>query len=88
MAEVRPAPPPPPAAVQMGTLQVGTRVWVDVYVDGRKVGRAPNRTRYELPAGPHRLRAEQPGSDCAPFEDAFTIRPGETTRMRLSDSCP
>lgn len=69
-------------------LQVGTRVWVDVYVDGRKVGRAPNRTRYELPAGQHTLKAEQPGSDCTSFEDAFTIRPGETTRMRLSVSCP
>ncbi|MCB9650070.1 MAG: serine/threonine protein kinase [Deltaproteobacteria bacterium] len=89
--EIKAAPPPPPPApppVEMGVLQVGTRVWVDVYVDGRKVGRAPNRTRYELPAGQHTLKAEQPGSDCTSFEDAFTIRPGETTRMRLSVSCP
>lgn len=79
---------PPKPAVQTGTLQVGARVWVDVYVDGKKVGRAPNRSRYVLPVGDHTVRAEQPGSNCTAFEDKFTIRAGKTTRVRLPVSCP
>ncbi len=76
------APPSP------GTLHVGTKHWVDVYVDGRKIGRAPNRSRYQLSAGHHVLRAEKPDSRCIPFERPFTIKPGETTRLRLNVVCP
>lgn len=87
---VRAPPPaaPAPAPKPTGTLQVGARVWVDVYVDGEKVGRAPNRTRYSLPVGAHRIRAEQPGSSCSVFEEDVLIREGETTRVRLAVSCP
>jgi serine/threonine-protein kinase len=71
-----------------GTLHVGAQKWVDVYVDGQKIGRAPDRTQYPLPPGEHRLRAEQPGSNCLPFERTFTISAGETTRIRLKVVCP
>lgn len=92
----RPAPKPEPKAEAVapapkpvtGTLQVGAKIWVDVFVDGRRVGRAPNRSRYALPVGKHTLRAEQPGSDCSVFEKAIEIREGETTRVRLAVSCP
>lgn len=93
-ARPRPEPPPvisapkPEPVVLTGTLQVGAKVWVDVYVDGKKVGRAPNRSRYTLPVGTHRVRAEQPGSNCSAFEDTFTIREDTTTRVRLAVSCP
>ena len=85
------APPPPPPVVEapkIGSLQVGTRVWVDVYVDDQKVGRAPDRSVYPLAVGEHRLRAIKPDSNCLPFEHAFTIRPGETTRLRVELVCP
>jgi predicted Ser/Thr protein kinase len=85
-----PPPPPPPVveAPKIGSLQVGTRVWVDVYVDDQKVGRAPDRSVYPLAVGEHRLRAIKPDSNCLPFEHAFTIRPGETTRLRVELVCP
>ncbi len=89
--EPKPEPPKPKlvkAPVGPGTLHVGTKHWVDVYVDGRKIGRAPNQSRYQLSAGHHVLRAEKPNSRCIPFERPFTIEPGETTRLRLNVVCP
>lgn len=83
----RPEPQEEPAAPLYGTLQVGTRVWVDVHIDGRKVGRAPDRSHYPLTPGTHRLRAVKPDSDCVPFEREFTITAGETTRLRLDIVC-
>ncbi len=98
-AKKRSAPPPAPEPVEKdppkdqpktlyGTLQVGSDKWVDVYVDGNRVGRAPDRTQYPLTPGEHRLRAEKPNSNCLPFERAFTISAGETTRVRLKVVCP
>jgi hypothetical protein len=89
-AEPPPPEPPPPVkeAPAYGTLQVGSDKWVDVYVDGERVGRAPDRTQYPLLPGEHRLRAEKPDSNCLPFERTFTITAGETTRVRLKVVCP
>ncbi|MEQ8273010.1 MAG: protein kinase [Deltaproteobacteria bacterium] len=90
--EAEPAPTvreaPPEAEAKFGTLHVGTKVWADLYIDGHKVGRAPEQTRYPLPPGTYRLRAIQPNSSCIPFERTFTIRPGQTERMRLQIACP
>lgn len=83
-----PAPEPKPEEPLYGTLHVGTKKWVDVYVDGKKLGRAPDRTQYPLPPGSHRLRAEKPNSNCLPFERTFNIVAGETTRLRLKVVCP
>ncbi|MFO0726772.1 MAG: protein kinase [Myxococcota bacterium] len=69
-----------------GELQVGTKKWVDVYVNGVKLGRAPDQSRYRLPVGTHRLRAENPL--CDPVEQEFTIQKGETTKLRLTIVCP
>jgi serine/threonine-protein kinase len=86
--EVEPKAEAPEEKPLYGTLQVGSDKWVDVYVDGERVGRAPDRTQYPLPPGEHRLRAEKPNSNCLPFERTFTISPGETTRVRLKVVCP
>jgi eukaryotic-like serine/threonine-protein kinase len=90
--EVAPAKVETPVVVaelpKHGTLQVGTKIWADVYVDNVKVGRAPERSIYPLPPGDHQLRMIQPDSNCFPFEQAFTIRPGETTRLRVQLVCP
>ncbi len=92
VVEAAPKPTPvvkaPVAVAPTGTLQVGAKVWVDVYVDGKKVGRAPNRSRYTVKVGEHRVRAEQPGSNCTAFEGKFTIKAGQTTRVRLPVTCP
>ena len=71
-----------------GTLHVGSAVWVDLFIDDHRVGRVPEKSRYPLPPGDYRLRAVKPNSNCLAFERAFTIRPGETTRLRLNVICP
>jgi hypothetical protein len=85
---IEPAAPEPRALprTELGALQLGANKWADVYVDGQRLGRIPDRTRYELPAGTHHLRAVQP--DCAPTEEQVEIRAGETTRVRLTIACP
>ncbi len=45
-------------AVRQGTLKVGANPWADVYLDGRKLGRAPNA--WKVPVGPHRVQVVFP----------------------------
>lgn len=78
--------PPPALDMARGELQLGVSRWVDVFVNGVKLGRAPDQSRYRLPVGTHKLRAENP--HCLPVEQEFTIRDGETTRLRLTIVCP
>ena len=80
------AAPPPALDLARGELQLGVSRWVDVFVNGVKLGRAPDQSRYRLPVGTHKLRAENP--HCLPVEQEFTIRDGETTRLRLTIVCP
>lgn len=69
-----------------GELQIGASRWADIYVNDVKLGRAPDQSRYRLPAGTHRLRAVNP--HCPAVEQEITIRAGETTRVRLTIPCP
>ncbi len=71
----------------MGTLHVGTRKWVDIYVDGKRLGRAPDRSRYPVGTGQHQLKAVKPGSDCEPFYKSFQIEKDRTTRLRIRLNC-
>ncbi len=75
----------PPAAT--GILKIGTQQWVEVHVDGARLGRAPDRGSYALAPGRHRLRAFQPDSGCSPHEEEITIVAGETTAVRVSLDC-
>ncbi|MCC7384136.1 MAG: protein kinase [Deltaproteobacteria bacterium] len=75
--------PVPPAT---GALQVGASRWVDLFVNGARVGRAPDQSRYDLPVGTHQLRAVNP--HCKPLDREVIIRAGETTRLRLLLDCP
>jgi eukaryotic-like serine/threonine-protein kinase len=68
-----------------GTLHVGTNVWADVFVDGKKVGTTPEKNRYPLLPGPHRVRAIQ--NNCKSEEREFTILAGETNKMKLEVIC-
>lgn len=79
--EVRAAP-----KIEQGMLQIGTSRWADIYIDGVRLGRAPEQTRYGLPPGRHRLKAVNP--HCNPLEKVVTIRPDQTTRVRLKIDCP
>ncbi len=81
-AKVAPKPAPKPR----GTLQIGTSRWVDVYVDGVRLGRAPDRSRYRLPPGKHRVKAVNP--HCNPMEKVVKIDADQTTRVRLKLVCP
>ncbi len=91
--ETKTEPPKPPTTetevrALTGTLQVGTKVWVDIYVDGRRLGRAPDRSLYPLPVGRHTLRAVKPDSDCMAFEQTFELAPDATERIRVVLDCP
>lgn len=87
---VEAAPPPAeevaPAPPATGALQVGASRWVDLFVNGARVGRAPDQSRYDLPVGTHQLRAVNP--HCKPLDREVIIRAGETTRLRLLLDCP
>jgi eukaryotic-like serine/threonine-protein kinase len=86
-AKPEPPPPPPPAAVEQkrGVLQIGASRWVDIYVNGVKLGRAPDQSKYSLPAGAHKLRAVNP--HCKPVERDVAIEADQTTRVRLDIDC-
>ena len=84
--EPEPVTRPPPPRPARGTLQIGSRRWVDVYIDGVRLGRAPDRSRYDLPPGEHRLKAVNP--HCNPMEKVVKIQPDQTTRVRLKLVCP
>ncbi|MBK9032748.1 MAG: PEGA domain-containing protein [Myxococcales bacterium] len=57
--DVRAAPPDarPPAA--KGQLRVGADPWGEVFLDGRRLGRAPNQ--WDVPAGAHVVEVVFPG---------------------------
>jgi serine/threonine-protein kinase len=69
-----------------GTLQVGTKIWADIYVGGNKLGTAPDRSRFPLPPGRYTLRAEHP--NCSADVRELTISAGEETKLRLNIVCP
>lgn len=83
-----PAPEPAAPEAEPGVLHVGTSKWVDIWMDGERLGRAPERSRYTVTAGRHRLEARKPGSACAPFQRQIEIEPGRTTRIRVQLDCP
>ncbi len=80
-----PAEPIPETRALYGTLQVGGNVWFDVYVDGKKLGRAPDQSKYPLVPGVHKVRAVKP--DCDPVEEELTIEPGKVHRLKLKIEC-
>lgn len=84
-AETAPEKVETPKTALYGTLQLGGNVWFDVYVDGQKLGRVPDQSKYPLVPGIHKLRAIKP--DCEPVEQEFTIEPGETHRLKLKIEC-
>jgi serine/threonine-protein kinase len=83
-AEVRPAPvvlfrperePPPP-----GRLRFAIAPWAEVSVDGVPLGATPLA---ELPLRPGTYTARLVHPDFRPFQRKVTIRPGETTALRV-----
>jgi serine/threonine protein kinase len=72
------APAPPPAAV--GHLQLGIAPWAEVAVDGVAVGTTP-LAPVALSPGTYTARLVHP--DFRPFVRKVTIRPGQTTPLRV-----
>ena len=71
------------AADFSGTLQVVTRPWADIHVDGRKVGQYPldANKRFRLKAGRHAIRLENPGF--VPYTETVMIdRPNQQVVIR------
>jgi tRNA A-37 threonylcarbamoyl transferase component Bud32 len=69
----RPAPRQPRGR---GTVQLTTRPWAEVLVEGRSLGFTPRLRRFELPAGEHRVTLRNPL--CRPRTLRLRLRPGET----------
>ena len=65
-----------------GRLQLVTRPYSEVYIEGRRVGQTP-LLNLRLPAGSHELslRNEEAGLES---RVRVRIRPGETTRLNLA----
>jgi hypothetical protein len=60
-APPRSAPVDAPPSARSGTLKVGANPWGEVYLDGRRLGRAPNA--WEVPAGKHTIEVVFPSDE-------------------------
>jgi hypothetical protein len=80
-----------PEAAAPGTLRIVTNYWANVYVDGKKLGRAPMKA-LSLPAGRHVIELRD-NPTFKPYRSEVIIRTGETTELyagseRAQDSMP
>jgi|GEM_PF-5087148 len=75
----RPASREMPAA--KGTLRLLLKGWAEIFVDGKKMGRAPPMNRLELPAGKHVLELTNPAMK--PYKAIITIPEGETVEHEV-----
>ncbi len=86
--EAKPTPlPAPVAGAVSGTIEVqSSTAGAIVSVDGRELGRAPQRI--ELRAGPHQVRVEKEGF--APYATEVHVVPGHSVRLsaRLEAEAP
>ena len=75
-----PHPRPPASRPERAQLEVESSLPVDVFEDGRLLGKTPLRVM--LPAGPHVLRFTSPGLGLLRSEH-MTLKPGEHREQRL-----
>jgi serine/threonine-protein kinase len=72
------------AAAGTGTLKVGANPWGEVYLDGHKLGRAPNA--WPIAAGAHVVEVVFPVGDPPPRRRfAVDVAPGETESLGVVD---
>lgn len=73
------------APAAKGVLKVGANPWGEVYLDGKKLGRAPNK--WDVPAGKHTVRVTFPveGRERSKSFPGVIIREGETTNLGVVD---
>ena len=77
-AETRPS-APAPGRLTVVTADANGPTWASVFVDGAIKGGTP--LSLDVPPGPHRVRVEREGF--AKVERAVSVRPGETTALRI-----
>ncbi len=73
-----------PATTGVGKLKVGANPWGEVYVDGERLGRAPNA--WSVPAGPHVVEVVFPIGEVKPrrrFD--ITVASGATVSVGIVD---
>ncbi|MFK7998084.1 MAG: protein kinase [Polyangiales bacterium] len=68
-----------PVATGTGTVDINTRPWSEVYIDGRRVGNTPQRG-LTLSSGRHRIRFVNPDFNIS-VTKTITVRAGENTRV-------
>ncbi|WNG60757.1 hypothetical protein F0U59_43170 [Archangium gephyra] len=76
-----------PETAGRGTLRIVTNYWADVYVDGKRKGRAPTSQPISLPAGPH-VVSLLGNPRVKGFRREVIIRVGETTELRVNPESP
>jgi serine/threonine-protein kinase len=64
-----------------GTVQLTTRPWAEVLVQGRSLGYTPTLRRFELEAGEHRITLKNPL--CRPRTLRLRLQPGETVMRHV-----
>ena len=77
--------PPPPSYGELKVRSIGR--WADIYVNGNKLGRAPDTPKYKLPPGTYDLMAKQPGSTCEPYKRRFKIVAGKANKISFRLTC-
>lgn len=70
-------PLPPPPRVPSGVLNVNSKPWAKVYVDGKLVAKETPLRAHRLPIGPHAVELERPDGKRASF--TVEIKENETT---------
>lgn len=75
-----------PEAGGAGTLRIVTSYWADVYVDGKRMGRAPMKA-LSLPAGRH-VVSLLGNVKVNHYRREVVIRPGEITELRVDPDSP
>ncbi|QRK10730.1 protein kinase [Archangium violaceum] len=73
---------PSPKSQEPATLQVVTRPWAEVFVDGQSRGYTPRVRELRLSPGTHRLRFDNPL--CDPIEEILQVSPGESVSRELT----
>lgn len=68
-----------PVATGTGTVDINTRPWSEVYIDGRRVGNTPQRG-LTLSAGRHRIRFVNPDFNIS-VTKTITVRAGQNERV-------
>jgi serine/threonine-protein kinase len=72
---------PPPVPEEPASLVVDIKPWCDVWIDGKKVGRASPTRSFTVAAGTHKVECKQPSTGLK-WQEQVTLEAGQKSRLR------